>query len=60
MTVILKPAQNHNPSPNWLSHVSVWLLHSYMWCLKAAWFLLITIVITPTIGVSGLASQGLN
>lgn len=58
MTVILKPAQNHNPSPNWLSHVSV--LHSYMWHLKAAWFLLITIVITPTIGVSGLARQGLN
>lgn len=60
MTVILKPAQNHNPSPNWLSRLSVWLLHSDIWSLKALWFLLITIVITPTLGVSGPASQGLN
>lgn len=57
MTVILRPAQNPNPSLNWLAHLSVCLPYSDVWNLKAPWCLLITIVIAATIAA---ASQGLS
>ena len=56
MTVILRPAQNHNLSPNWLSHVSVCLPYSDVWILKAPVMLIDYHCDSPTVG----ASQGLN